>query len=211
MKMLENQKRNKQLSNEDRAKKMEEFVEKLKALSFGSTAHTYLLEESNIAVKKYNKKLRFISEDHNSSKDIFEKELSILQKVENLSFSPKIKSFDREEMIIKMEYKGKSLWEEFNLPKDWESQIRIIFSELDKSNIFYPEFRLQNILVKDGKISFIDFGLAKMDYKLDNTTNLNKFLKYLKILQPRISVESDRNKRLQLITTFLLNAEILNI
>ena len=189
----------------------EEFVEKLKALSFGSTAHTYLLEESNIAVKKYNKKLRFISEDHNSSKDIFEKELSILQKVENLSFSPKIKSFDREEMIIKMEYKGKSLWEEFNLPKDWESQIRIIFSELDKSNIFYPEFRLQNILVKDGKISFIDFGLAKMDYKLDNTTNLNKFLKYLKILQPRISVESDRNKRLQLITTFLLNAEILNI
>ena len=189
----------------------EEFVEKLKALSFGSTAHTYLLEESNIVVKRYNKKLRFISEDHNSSKDIFEKELSMLQKVEHLTFSPKIKSFDREEMIIKMEYKGKSLWEEFNLPKDWESQIRIIFNELDKSNIFYPEFRLQNILVKDGKISFIDFGLAKMDYELDNTTNLDKFLKYLKILQPRISVESDRNKRLQLITTFLLNAEILNI
>lgn len=189
----------------------EEFVEKLKALSFGSTAHTYLLEESNIVVKKYNKKLRFISEDHNSSKDIFEKELSILQKVENLSFSPKIKSFDREEMIIKMKYKGKSLWEEFNLPKDWESQIRIIFSELDKSNIFYPEFRLQNILVKDEKISFIDFGLAKMDYELNNTTNLNRFIKYLKILQPRISIESDRNKRLQLITTFLLNAEILNI
>jgi hypothetical protein len=65
--------------------------------------------------------------------------------------------------------------------------------------------------VKDGKISFIDFGLAKMDYELDNTTNLNRFIKYLKILQPRISLESDRNKRLQLITTFLLNAEILNI
>ena len=189
----------------------EDFFEKLKALSFGSTAHIYLLEGSNIVVKKYNKKLRFISEDHNSSREIFEKELTMLQKVEHLTFSPKIKSFDKEEMIIKMEYGGKSLWEDFNLPKDWESQIRIIFNELDKWNIFYPEFRLQNILVKDGKINFIDFGLAKMDYELDNTTNLNRFIKYLKILQPRISVESDRNKRLQLITTFLLNAEILNI
>jgi tRNA A-37 threonylcarbamoyl transferase component Bud32/GR25 family glycosyltransferase involved in LPS biosynthesis len=189
----------------------EEFFEKLKALSFGSTAHTYLLEKNNIVVKRYNKKLRFISEDHNSSSEIFEKELTMLQKVEHLTFSPKIKSFDKEEMIIKMEYVGKSLWEDFNLPKDWESQIRIIFNELDKWNIFYPEFRLQNILVKDGKISFIDFGLAKMDYELDNTTNLNRFIKYLKILQPRISLESDRNKRLQLITTFLLNAEILNI
>jgi tRNA A-37 threonylcarbamoyl transferase component Bud32 len=189
----------------------EEFFEKIKALSFGATAHTYLLEGSNVVVKKYNKKLRFISEDHNSSREIFEKELTMLQKVEHLTFSPKIKSFDKEEMIIKMEYGGKSLWEDFNLPKDWESQIRIIFNELDKWNIFYPEFRLQNILVKDGKINFIDFGLAKMDYELDNTTNLNRFIKYLKILQPRISVESDRNKRLQLITTFLLNAEILNI
>ena len=36
MKMLENQKRNKQLSNEDRAKKMEEFVEKLQNIKLDS-------------------------------------------------------------------------------------------------------------------------------------------------------------------------------
>lgn len=188
-----------------------EFFKKMKALSFGSTANTYLIEECNIVVKKYNKKLRFISENHNSSRDIFEKELSLLQGVEHLTFSPRIKSFDKEEMIIKMEYRGKSLWEDFNLPQDWELQIRAIFNELDNANIFYPEFRLQNILVKDEKISFIDFGLAKGDCELDNTTNLNTFIKYLKILESRVSLESDRNRRLQLITTFLLNTEISDI
>lgn len=174
----------------------------IKAYSFGSTAHTYRVGD-NLLLKRYNQKLRWSTEGHDDPKTIMSKELEILNKLKNINSVPKV--IDNVDMDIIMEYRGESIYNDFKLPDDWKNQIVNIFSELTDNGIFYPEFRLQNILVLDGKISFVDFGLAEFRNNCDNTENIEKFIKYLSLLDDKFKVVTDLNARHILISTFLKN------
>jgi GR25 family glycosyltransferase involved in LPS biosynthesis/tRNA A-37 threonylcarbamoyl transferase component Bud32 len=173
-----------------------------KAYSFGSTAHTYRVDD-DLLLKRYNQKLRWATEGHDDSKTIMNKELEILNKLKNVNSVPKL--IDNVDMDIIMEYRGESIYNDFNLPDDWKNQITNIFSELTDNGIFYPEFRLHNILVLNGKISFVDFGMARFSDNCDNTENLEKFIKYLGLLDDKFKVVTDLNARHILISTFLQN------
>ena len=173
-----------------------------KAYSFGSTAHTYRVGD-DLLLKRYNQKLRWATEGHDDSKTIMNKELEILNKLKNVNSVPKL--IDNVDMDIIMEYRGESIYNDFDLPDDWENQITNIFSELTDNGIFYPEFRLHNILVLNGKISFVDFGMAEFIDNCDNTENLEKFIKYLGLLDDKFKVVTDLNARHILISTFLQN------
>jgi predicted Ser/Thr protein kinase/GR25 family glycosyltransferase involved in LPS biosynthesis len=174
----------------------------IKAYSFGSTAHTYRVAD-DLLLKRYNQKLRWSTEGHDDSKTIMNKELEILNKLKNVKSSPKVIEYN--DTDITMEYRGESIYNDFNLPKDWKEQITNIFSELNDNGIFYPEFRLHNILVLDGKISFVDFGLAEFRNNCDNTENVEKFIKYLSLLEDKFKVVIDLDDRHRLISTFLKN------
>jgi len=174
----------------------------MKAYSFGSTAHTYKID-NDLLLKRYNRRLRWATDGHNDSKTIMKKELDILDKLKNVSSVPKLVDYDNKDII--MEYRGESLYNDFKLPTDWKEQITNIFSELTENGIFYPEFRLQNILVLDGKISFVDFGLAEFRTECDNTENLNKFIELLSLLDDKFKVIFDLDTRHRLISTFLKN------
>jgi len=174
----------------------------MKAYSFGSTAHTYKID-NDLLLKRYNRRLRWATDGHNDSKTIMKKELEILDKLKNVSSVPKLVDYDNKDII--MEYRGESLYNDFNLPTDWKEQITNIFSELTEHGIFYPEFRLQNILVLDGKISFVDFGLAEFRTECDNTENINKFIELLSLLEGKFKVITDLDARHRLISTFLKN------
>jgi hypothetical protein len=175
---------------------LDESGEVIKAYSFGSTAHTYKIGDK--LLKRYNDKLRWATEGHDNTDDIIEKELNIL----SISGSPKVLSSDNRNIYMK--YCGESLYNDFNLPTDWKEQITNIFDSLTSSDIFYPEFRLQNILVLDGKITFVDFGLAEFRTDCDNTENLNKFIKYLSLMDERFK-GLDMDERHRLISTFSIN------
>ncbi len=184
----------------------------VKAYRYGASSQTYLVEENlkkkNIIIKAYNDKLRWISKNHNDSDELFEKEVRMLQK--NLSCAPKLLSFDREKKIIAMSYCGESLYDSFNLPENWKEQIHNIFYVLSENHIYYPEFKLHNILVLDGIITFIDFGLAICDEKLNNNENYNKFIEYLSLLNEKMRGIDSREKRQQLYSTFVHNMKITN-
>ena len=173
-----------------------------KAYGFGSTAHTYRVGD-DLLLKRYNQKLRWSTEGHDDPKTIMSKELEILNKLKNVNSVPKL--IDSVDMDIIMEYRGESIYNDFNLPYDWKDQITNIFSELTDNGIFYPEFRLHNILVLNGRISFVDFGMAEFMYECDNTENLEKFIKYLSLLDDKFKVVTDLNARHILISTFLEN------
>jgi len=173
-----------------------------KAYSFGSTAHTYRVGD-DLLLKRYNQRLRWATEGHDDSKTIMNKELEILNKLKNVNSVPKI--IDSVDMDIIMEYRGESIYNDFNLPDDWKNQITNIFAELTDNGIFYPEFRLHNILVLNGKISFVDFGMARFSDNCDNTENLEKFIKFLGLLDDKFKVVTDLNARHILISTFLQN------
>jgi GR25 family glycosyltransferase involved in LPS biosynthesis len=175
---------------------LNESGEIIKAHSFGSTAHTYKIGDN--LLKRYNNRLRWATEGHENVDDIISKELDLLSKVG----SKVIWSNNRN---ILMPYYGESLYNDFNLPTDWKEQITKIFSDLTNKGIFYPEFRLQNILTLNGKITFVDFGLAEFRTECDNTENLNKFIKYLSLMEVRFRNVSNIDELHRLISTFYLN------
>ena len=154
-------------------------------------------------IKKYNEKLRWTTKGHENSSDIFLKEIKMLQKIQHSNHVPKVISY--EDKTIKMSYEGESLYNNFKLPKDWKEQIKEIFDSLTENKIYYPEFRLQNILVLNKKIKFVDFGLAEFKENVDNTENCNKFVKYLEVLNKRLKKTKDKNERYKLCTTLFNN------
>jgi GR25 family glycosyltransferase involved in LPS biosynthesis len=175
---------------------LNESGEIIKAHSFGSTAHTYKIGDN--LLKRYNDRLRWATEGHENVDDIISKELDLLSKV-----GPKVIWSNNRNIL--MPYYGESLYNDFNLPTDWKEQITKIFSDLTNKGIFYPEFRLQNILTLNGKITFVDFGLAEFRTECDNTENLNKFIKYLSLMEERFRNVSNIDELHRLISTFYLN------
>ena len=180
--------------------------ELIKAYNYGATSQTYILEKSKVIIKAYNDKLRWTTIGHDDSATIFAKELELLKK----GTGPKLIDFNEEQKTIKMAYCGESLYNNFVLPEDWKEQITEIFLNMTKNGIFYPEFKIQNILVLDGKITFVDFGLAKLDDNVDNTDNCNKFIRLLSLLNEKFSNIQDKEQRYQLYSTFIDNMKITN-
>ena len=187
-----------------------DYNEKLKAYGFGSTCHVYFLEENSVIIKQYNDKFRWITKGHENNALVFKKEVEILEKLKSKKFNhfPKLLNQNWETKTIKMSYGGESLYNEFKLPTDWKKQIKTAFDELDEKGIFYPEFRLQNILVKSGKIMLVDFGLAEIDTNKNNKENYRTFIKNLSILNKKLSSIDDIDKRHQLYRTFMANMEM---
>ena len=178
------------------------YNEKIKAFNYGSSAHTYILESRQIIMKSYDDELRWKTIDHDNIDDIYMKELSIIKKTNNLI------SNDDNEKILYIEYLGESLYDSFDLPSDWKNQILCIFSELTSKNIYYPEFNIKNILNKNSKLYFIDFGLASNVDNADNSQNCENFIELLQILQNRFENTKNSNEKLMLYNTFLNNIKV---
>lgn len=176
------------------------FGQRLNAFSFGSTAHTYLSECGDIVVKDYNAKLRWVGEFHDNPEEIFSRELGILRSIQHLKNTPELLFSDQGKLW--MSYCGESLYHNFSLPKNWESQIEKLFQELEDAGIGYPEMKLQNILVKDSQIHFVDFGLATTQ---PNKNHSRRLIAALDKLDRRLSCEDDPNRRLILIDSFFRN------
>jgi GR25 family glycosyltransferase involved in LPS biosynthesis/predicted Ser/Thr protein kinase len=180
----------------------------LRAYSYGSSAQAYKIDESHrgsIIVKKYNDKLRWVAKGHENSRDVFNKEVGILKRIMHLECVPKLLGYDADRMVLKMSYVGESLYYDFKLPANWREQIKIIFEDFTKNGVYYPEFRLHNILVLDDKISFIDFGLAESGSMRDNCDNCDRFISALELLEEKFITVTSIEERHQLYTTFMFN------
>ena len=217
----------------------------LKAYSYGSTSNTYLC--GNMVIKAYNSILRWTHINHNNINDIFNKELSILNKLSGIPNTLQI-IYDNDNgndngndndngnrndndngndntKLIKLTYMGCSLYNHFILPEDWKAQITNNFNSLTQNQIYYPEFNLKNIVYLNGKLSFIDYGLASFFNDINNTShnidNCNIFIELLTLLNDKFKTidsndSNDRNdinhthKKKLLYITFINNIKINN-
>ena len=156
-------------------------------------------------IKAYNNKLRWQRQNHDNIEDIFIKEISILEKINTIRCASQLISYDKNKMMIKMRYMGRSLYDNFALPDDWEKQINDIFSTLTQNNIYYPEFNTNNIVVMDDIISFVDFGLANFNNDIDNENNCKIFVKLLSILNDKFKKLCYSKQKRILYNTFINN------
>jgi GR25 family glycosyltransferase involved in LPS biosynthesis/tRNA A-37 threonylcarbamoyl transferase component Bud32 len=177
--------------------------QKLKAHAFGSSAHIYLSENKDVILKSYNEKLRWITDRHDDAGVIFEREREILRRVQGMDHVPKLLGNDLHS--LRMSYCGESLYHDFILPSDWKEQIRETFDGLTQAGVYYPEFRLQNILVLDGKVSFVDFGLAELNSQRSNEDNCLHFTSILDLIDQRFKVEPDLERRRKLLSNLFRN------
>lgn len=177
---------------------------KCKAINYGASACVYLLNDKIIA-KAYYDIPRWTTNEHTNSSDIFNKELQALKNINMLL------DFDIDNKILYLEYFGKSLYQDFNLPEDWENQLENIFEKLSEQDIFYPEFNIKNILIDQGKIKFIDFGLAQLNMKKNNKNNTNNcqiFIELLNILNSKLIKKDTLHERQLLYDSFINNIKI---
>ena len=154
---------------------------KYKIFAYGSSSNVYIIENNNIIIKHFLKKPRW-SYKNEKIIDIFNKEVKILQKTNNLI------DFDVDKCIIKLKYKGTPIIENFVLPVDWKEQVYNIFKNLDKLNVCYTEFNLFNIVLNNNELNFIDYGLAKIDDNelINNDDNCKNFIILLEKLKNKL-------------------------
>ncbi len=99
-------------------------------------------------------------------------EIKALRKLKGKKHFPQLISEDHNNKIIYMTYCGEILTKK-NLPKDWEKQCERIEETLYKCDIYPQDLtgkdnpvppHIKNILVKDGIIYMIDFGIWSNKY-----------------------------------------------
>jgi tRNA A-37 threonylcarbamoyl transferase component Bud32 len=176
----------------------------LKSYSYGSSSNIYITENKKYIIKQFCN-LKWKSKNHDDISKIYIKELLILKNLKEISNTPNLLFNDDKNLILKMDYLGISLHEEFILPEDWKEQLFIIFKKLSDNNIYYPEFNIKNIVVLNKKISFIDFGLSELNSNKNNDNNYNIFVILLEILKDKFKNIKDIEEQNILYLTFINN------
>ncbi len=130
----------------------------------GMVSRVYLID--GIIYKRYL--TPFGSYAERSIEDHWNRELKALKALSGRKHFPKLISVDEEKKIIEMSYCGVPLTKG-NLPDNWENQCKQIERVCKQVSIFHQDFigsganpippHVKNILVKDGIINIVDFGI----------------------------------------------------
>lgn len=130
------------------------------------------LDGDIIVKERISKSYRIKDIDFNLRRSRTRSEAKLLKKAE--SFSPKVLDVDNKNMIIRMEYvRGDLLKDVFNSLN--ENDRKLILFEVGKNiaflhekNIVHGDLTTSNIIVKEKKPFFIDFGLGYVSLKVED-------------------------------------------
>lgn len=89
--------------------------------------------------------------------DFVNKEVFWLKKLESFDRTPNVIDFNEDTII--MDYMGQVITKA-TVPSDWEDQIKYIIRILELLKVSHNDIKIEEILVKDGKINLIDFQHA---------------------------------------------------
>ena len=163
----------------------------MKILQRGAEALIYLKEyEGQLAVfkERIKKSYRVEELDKKLRKFRSRKEAKLLNEARKIGVpTPKILELDEERGLIVMEYlKGKRV-KEF-LEKSEQKEVEKIFKKigelvgrLHSYNLIHGDLTTSNLILKSGKIYFIDFGLGEFSRRIeDKAVELRLFEEALK-------------------------------
>src|SRR3989339_1609577 len=133
-------------------------------------AEAVLYKENNSLIKERIKKSYRIPEiDIPLRKIRTRREAKILEK---LSFSPKLIKLDEKNFKIEMEYiEGKTLNDSIDKLKDREKLFILLGNQIEQMhnlNIIHGDLTTSNMLLKENKLFFIDFGLSFISDKIED-------------------------------------------
>ncbi|MBU2562591.1 MAG: Kae1-associated serine/threonine protein kinase [Nanoarchaeota archaeon] len=132
------------------------------------------LEKNNIIKKRIKKSYRIPELDQKIRKLRTRSETKLLNKAGEIIFSPKVIKSDEKEKKIIMEFiDGKKLSDNLdNFPK--QKQIEICkkigksIAKIHEKEIIHGDLTTSNMILKEGKVYFIDFGLGFISKKFED-------------------------------------------
>lgn len=144
-----------------------------KILQHGAEA-LILLDRDKIIKRRVKKSYRLDEIDEEIRKLRTRSEAKLLLKASKITDVPKIKNVDDERKEISMEFlKGKKLSEyldSFSL-EEQKKICRIMgrnIAKLHDADIIHGDLTTSNMILKDGKVFFIDFGLGFSSHKIED-------------------------------------------
>jgi len=143
----------------------------MKEISRGAEAVIFL-DKDKIIKQRIKKSYRIDFLDNKLRKTRTKRELNLLKKSSGLVNVPKIISFSDTEIIME-NIKGDKLSDIFDKLNETEMEkiclkIGESLGELHNNNIIHNDLTTANILISNGKIYFIDFGLGFISTKIED-------------------------------------------
>ena len=124
---------------------------------------------------------------------LFFNEIFWLKKLKKYNCVPKIINIDFKNLIISISYEGKQI-EKSNKPTDWKNQLKKILIILKKNNCFHSDIKPDNLLVKNKKLTLIDFAQSTKISNLKKNFFLKKRIFYDNYSINRINLSINRNQ-----------------
>lgn len=138
----------------------------------GEGAEAIIFRERAIVTKERIKKgYRLPEIDDRLRKLRTRKEARILEKVEKYGFAPRMLKLDEEKRSIQMDYiDGKKLRDALDKKnlKELCGEIGMRVAQLHNLNIIHSDLTTSNMILHEGKVYFIDFGLSFESAKVED-------------------------------------------
>ena len=147
------------------------FIEIKKATQSNYTSTIRIDKDANVVEK--------IIDYKEYSQELFNREIYWLEKLQKTNIVPKIIKYNPLTLTITMEWCGERLYED-NKPLDVYEQLFNIHMILLENHCYYNDWKYGNFLVKDNKITIIDFGWCPMvieDYTCGGNINSKLVIK----------------------------------
>lgn len=137
----------------------------------GAEARVFL-EDNCIVKERFEKKYRHKLIDEELRKQRTRREAKILEKISEIKFAaPKVSFVDDKNGILKMEFIEGELVKNVLNKQNFNGIGRMIGSKiatLHSKNIIHGDLTTSNMIIKDGEIFFIDFGLGFFSDKVED-------------------------------------------
>ncbi|MGV8142399.1 MAG: KEOPS complex kinase/ATPase Bud32 [Candidatus Pacearchaeota archaeon] len=122
-------------------------------------------------------------------------EARLLEKANNLINVPKVLKVDEQKKTIELEFiSGKKLADIFDKQKEYISickQIGKALAKLHDNNIIHGDLTTSNLLLKEKKVYFIDFGLGFQSHKVeDKAVDLHLIKQAFEARHPSIHISA---------------------
>jgi Kae1-associated kinase Bud32 len=146
----------------------------IKLIAQGAEAKIFLDKKNNLVIKnRISKSYRLLPLDRKIIKQRTKSEIKLLIKANQVMNSPLPERYKEDNKIIMPFIKGKRLSDSLNdFPLEKQKQIMEKIGEdvalLHKSDIIHGDLTTSNMILKNNKIFFIDFGLGYISKKTED-------------------------------------------
>lgn len=142
-----------------------------KIIGSGAEAVIYYDDENSVVKERVKKSYRHPLIDESLRKTRTRREAKILGKLREISFpSPMLIDSDDKSMKINMEFiDGEKLRDVFDTnPMEFSREMGEKIGILHNNEIIHHDLTTSNMILKDGRIHFIDFGLSFFSKKIED-------------------------------------------